>query len=160
MRYSNSSTTNTGRFSAQLLSSMGIQRTIRTVQGAVANTFKYATGDGTMQGILPMRSMASTTATEPGYCSPSVYNQTRCFYLDRGASSAYADTMTIVSLDMGRLLGISTANLLEQSEVSGKMDFSDVAYYVMNSLRSRGDQVAAVSITNNRRSKQARQIRV
>ena len=158
MRYSNSSTMVTGRFASQMLGTFGQQRTIKTVQGVVANTFKYLSSTSIYSGPSP--SVGTLTSnTEEGYCSPDVYNQTRCYYIDRGAGDMYADTMTMLSVDMGRMLGVSTLNLLEQSEVGGKLDFSDRAYYEMNKLRDSGNQLTVATTVNNRRSLQARQIR-
>ena len=156
MRYSNSSAVTTGRFASQMLGSFGVQRTVRTVQGVVANAFKYLSG-GAPAGVSTYSSFVGTNM-EVGYCDPDTYDQSRCYYIDRGASSLYADTMAMLSIDMSRMLGITTVNLLEQSELSGKMNFSDEAYNAMNKLRDPGNQLAITTAVNNRRSLQARQI--
>lgn len=158
MKYSNSSAVITGRFASQMLSAFGVQRTTRTVQGTVATTFKYLTSGSTYSGPTPINGFISS-ALEEGYCSPEEYNQTRCYYIDRGASSMYADTMTMLSVDMSRMLGVTTINLLEQSELGGKLNFSDEAYYAMNKLRDPGNQLTVTATVNNGRSLQARQIR-
>ena len=157
MRYSNSSAVTTGRFASQMLGSFGVQRTVRTVQGVVANTFKYLSG-GAPAGASTYSSFVGTNM-EVGYCAPNTYDQSRCYYIDRGASSLYADTMAMLSIDMSRMLGITTVNLLEQSELSGKMNFSNEAYNAINKLRDPGNQLAITTAVNNRRSLQARQIR-
>ena len=65
MRYSNSSAVTTGRFASQMLGSFGVQRTVRTVQGVVANTFKYLSGD-TPAGMSTYSSFVGTNM-EVGY---------------------------------------------------------------------------------------------
>ena len=159
MIYSNASTVTTGRFASQMLRTFGTQRTVRTVQGIVANTFKYIAESGPYNGPSIAAGVFTAGTMVAGYCAPDTYNQTRCYFIDRGAGFTYADTMTMLSVDMSRMLGVSTTALLEQSEVSGRLDFSDAAYYELNKLRDPGNQVAVSSTVNNRRSLQSRQIR-
>lgn len=146
------------RFATQMLAAFGVQRTVTTTTGSVGNTFKYGTGTPVYTDPV-----GANNITQPGlavgYCSPTAYNQARCFYIDRGASELYADTMVMITEDLRRMLGTTTGNLLEQFSVLGKIDLSGVAYYQLNKLREPGNQVAKSSATNNTQSLQARQIR-
>lgn len=146
------------RFAAQMLSAFGMQRAVTTSTGSVGNTFKYVTGTPVYIDPVAVNSITQPGLTV-GYCSPTAYNQARCFYIDRGASELYADTMVMITEDLRRMLGTTTVNLLEQSSVMGKIDFSGITYYQLNKLREPGNQVAKSSAINNTQSLQARQIR-
>ena len=146
------------RFATQMLAAFGMQRVVTTSTGSVGNTFKYATGSPVYIDPAVVNNIIQPGLTV-GYCSPTAYNQTRCFYIDRGASESYANTMVMITEDLRRMLGTTTVNLLEQSSVMGEIDFSDITYYQLNKLREPGNQVAKSSATNNTQSLQARQIR-
>ena len=152
-------TARTGRFASQMLSAFGVQRTARTVQGTIANTFKYATGHNVYTDPTLLANVILADGKVSGYCSPDEYDQIRCFFLSRGAGPVYADTMAFLTVDMARMLAVTTTSLLEQSEVAGKLDFSDEAYYEFNKLRDPGNQVTISNTVSNQRSMQARQIR-
>lgn len=156
---SNTALASTGRFSSQLLTNLGTQRTVRTVQGSVANTFKYATTTAVFSDPSFITNLILADNVVVGSCAPTVFDRTRCFFLSRGATTAYADVMTTLTVDMSAMLGVSTVELLEKSEVSGKLDFSANAYYEFNKLRDPGHQVSMSSAIDNRKSLQARQIR-
>lgn len=156
---SNIGLSSTGRFSSQMLTYLGVQRTVRTVQGSVANTFKYATTTEVFANPTVLDNIVQADDLVVGYCSPESYDRSRCFFISRGASYAYADVMTMLSVDMAVMLGVSTTTLLEKSEVSGKLDFSDITYYEFNKLRDPGNQVTMTSTVDNRKSLQSRQIR-
>jgi len=154
----NSNIPSIGRSSSQMLTYFGTQKTVRSVNGIPTNTFKYATGPTTFPSAGSV-SQAALGGGVVGNYSPTTYNTTRCYFLSRGASNLYADAMSALSIDMASVLGISTQALLEQSEVAGKLVFTDDGYRSFNILRDPGNQVGVVTTVNNRYSLQARQIR-
>ena len=147
-----------GRFSAEMLTYLGTQRTVRTVTSSPQNTFKYSTGPT----FFPSPGSVSQSFLGGGvignFASAS-FDAAKCYFLSRGASSLYADTMAALAIDMATMLGISPAALLEQSELNGRLFFTENAYRSINLLRDPGNQVGTVTTVNNRYSLQARQIR-
>lgn len=154
----NSNIPSIGRFSSQMLTYLGTQRTVRNVSGSVANTFKYSTGP-TVFPSPDSVSQADLGGGVVGNYSPSTYNSTRCYFMSRGASVMYAETMSGLVIDMASVLGISVQSLLEQSESNGQTLFTGDAYRAFNVLRDPGNQVGIVTSVNNRFSLQAREIR-
>ena len=154
----NSNIASIGRFSSQMLTYLGTQRTVKYVNNNPTNTFKYATGPTTFPSAGSVL-QAGLGAGVVGNYSPSAYDSTRCYFLSRGASSVYADTMTGLALDMALQMGISPQALLESSNFNGTMLFSENAYRAMNNLGDPGNQVGVVTSINNRYSLQAKQIR-
>lgn len=154
----NSNIASIGRFSSQMLTYLGTQRTVKSVTGTPANTFKYSTGNNVFinPGSL---SQAGLGLGVVGNYSSSNYNSTKCFFLSRGASQVYADTMTALILDMSAMLGVSAQTLLEKADTDFGFQFSDEAYRSMNLLRDSGNQIGVVRTVDNRNSLQARQIR-
>lgn len=154
----NSTILSAGRFSSQMLTYLGTQKTVKTVTGSAENTFKYSSGAPVFidPGSL---SQSALGEGEPGSYSPAVYNSTKCYFLSRGASALYADTMTGLVIDMARVTGVSVQTLLEKSSVGTTIMFSDDAYRAMNLLRDPGNQVGRVTSLNNKFSLQANQIR-
>ena len=146
-----------GRFSSQMLTYLGTQRTIRVVNGVAENTFKYQTGPTTFPGIDSVSVDALENGVVGNY-SPEAYNFTKGYFQSRGASKVYADTMTGLSIDIAAILGVSTQTLLENMDPK-KMLLSDDAYRVFNLLRDPGNQVGTVTSVDNRYSLQARAIR-
>ena len=154
----NSSILSAGRFSSQMLTYLGTQRTVKTVTGSPENTFKYASGSPVFVDPASL-SQSALGFGEAGSYSATVYNSTKCYFLSRGASSLYADTMTGLVIDMAQVLGISVQTLLEKSVIGPTIMFSDDAYRAMNLLRDPGNQVGRVTTLSNKYSLQARQIR-
>jgi hypothetical protein len=154
----NANVASIGRFSSQMLTYLGTQRTVKTVTGQSANTFKYATGPVTFPepGSLQQSVLGGGVV---GNFSPSSYDSTRSYFLSRGTGTLYADAMTALTIDMANTLGISPQALLEQSELSSKLLFSPNAYRVFNELRDPGNQVGVVTTVTNKYSLQSRQIR-
>ena len=147
-----------GRFSSQMLTYLGTQRTVKIVTDVLANTYKYSTGST----VFPNPgSLSQATAGEGvvGSYAPNVYNATKCYFLSRGASDVYADTMTGLTIDIAAILGISPANLLVKYEVSGATSLTPDAYGAFNILRSASHQVGTATSVNNKYSLQARAIR-
>ena len=147
-----------GRFSSQMLTYLGTQRTVKTVTGQTANTFKYSTGST----VFPDPGSVSQAALGGGVVgnfSPSAFDSTRSFFLSRGASIVYAESMTALTIDIASVMGISPQALLEKSEYLGKLTLSDNAYQIFNELRDPGNQVGTATAVNNRYSLQARAIR-
>lgn len=147
-----------GRFSSQMLTYLGTQRTVKTVTGTSQNTYKYASGTT----IFPTPGNINQSGLGVGVSgsfSGSFYNSTKSFFLSRGASDAYADTMTALTIDIASVLGVTPQSLLENTDVVGQLKLDSVAYQVFNELRDPGHQVAVVTSVNNRYSLQARAIR-
>lgn len=153
-----SSISSIGRFSSQMLTYLGTQRTVKIVPGSIDNTFKYAT-ETTVFPNPGSVSQAALGAGVVGNYSAATYNSTKCYFLSRGATQVYADTMTGLTIDIANMLGISTANLLVQSEVNGVTTLTPDAYRSFNMLRDTGNQVGTATSVNNRYSLQSRQIR-
>lgn len=155
---SNPNIASIGRFSSQMLTYLGTQKTVKTVNGIPTNTFKYAQGPTTFAsaGSVLQSDLGGGVV---GNYAPSVYNSTKCFFLSRGVGQLYADTMTGLAIDMANMLGISPQALLEQAETNGQLLFTQDAYRAFNNLRDPGNQVGIVTTVDNRYSLQARQIR-
>ena len=154
----NSTILSAGRFSSQMLTYLGTQRTVKSVTGSPENTFKYASGAPVFVDPASL-SQSALGFGETGSYSPSVYNSTKCYFLSRGASVLYADTMTGLVIDMAQVLGVSVQTLLEKSTIGPTIMFSDDAYRAMNLLRDPGNQVGRVTTLSNKYSLQASQIR-
>jgi hypothetical protein len=147
-----------GRFSSQMLTYLGTQRTVKIVGTSIANTFKYATGPTTFPSPGSV-AQAALGAGVVGSYSPASYNSTKCYFLSRGASSVYADAMTGLAIDIAAILGISPAELLVRSEVNHQTTLSPDAYGAFNMLRDSGNQVGTATSVDNKYSLQANQIR-
>lgn len=141
-----------------MLTYLGTQRTVRTVTGNSANTFKYSTGPT----FFPSPGSVSQAFLGGGVVGsfPSfAFDSTKCYFLSRGAGSMYADTMAALAIDMATMLGITPAALLEQSEKNGQLFFTDNAYRSINLLRDPGNQIGSTTTVQNKFSIQAHQIR-
>lgn len=147
-----------GRFSSQMLTYLGTQRTVKSVTGSPNNTYKYATGTevfpdpGTLQ-----QSMLGAGVS--GSYSPDWYNNTKCYFLGRGASVMYADAMTGMVIDMAVALGTTPQALLEQVDANGKLMLTANAYRTFNMLRDPAHQVGTVTSVDNRYSLKSKEIR-
>lgn len=147
-----------GRFSSQMLTYLGTQRTVKSVGGTPQNTFKWSQGPTTFPTPGSV-SQADLGGGVVGNYSSATYNATVCYFLSRGTGPLYAQTMTGLAIDMATMLGVSTQSLLEQSEVNGQLLFTPDAYRSFNLLRDPGNQVGVVTTVNNRFSLRAREIR-
>lgn len=147
-----------GRFSSQMLTYLGTQRTVKNVGGSYANTFKYAVGPVAFPepGSFQQAALGSGVV---GSFSSDAYDSTRSYFLSRGTSSAYADSMTALTIDIANTMGISPQSLLEQSSKFGKLDMSDTAYQIFNELRDPSHQIGRTKAVANIKSLQAREIR-
>lgn len=154
----NASVTSIGRFSSQMLTYLGTQKTVKSVDGNPTNTFQYATGPTTFPSAGSL-SQSYLGGGVSGSYSPEEYNTTKCYFLSRGASEVYADTMTGLVIDMSLMLGVTPQSLLEKFNVGGKTMFTNEAYTAMNMLRDPGNQVTTVTTVDNALSLQARAIR-
>lgn len=154
----NSNIASLGRFSSQMLTYLGTQKTVKSVNGTYQNTFKYANGPTTFPsaGSLLQSDLGGGVV---GNCSPDTYDNTKSYFLSRGASVAYSETMTALTIDIASTFGISPQSLLEQSEISSKFALSPNAYRLFNELRDPSHQVGVVTTPSNKTSLQARQIR-
>lgn len=154
----NSNISSIGRFSSQMLTYLGTQRTVKNVGGSPANTYKYATGPV----VFPDPSSANQAMMGEGVVgsfSPNTYNTTKCYFLSRGASQVYADAMTSLTVDMARTLNTTPLAFLEKMNPAGKLELTAEAYRSFNVLRDPGNQVGAVKTVSNKNSLQSREIR-
>jgi len=147
-----------GRFSSQMLTYLGAQKTVQIINGVPTNTFKYATGPITFPSAGSI-SQAFLGGGVVGNYSPSAFDSTKSYFLSRGAGPLYADTMAALAIDMASMTGTSPQALLEQAESSGKLVFTENSYRAFNNLRDPGNQVGTVTSVDNRYSLQANQIR-
>jgi hypothetical protein len=150
--------TTVGRFSSQMLTYLGTQKTVKSVDNNPTNTFKYKTGYTTFPSAGSV-SQADLGGGVVGNYSPEVFNSTRCYFLSRGASEVYAETMTALVIDMSAMLGVGVQALLEQTEKNGQLQFTDEAYTSLNMLRDPGNQVGITRTPSNRESLLYRQVR-
>ena len=141
-----------------MLTYLGVQRTVKNVNGSSTNTFAYS--QGTTTYVNAGSSMQSNLGLGVvGAYSPTDYDTTKSYFLSRGATPMYADTMTALLIDMALMIGVTPQSLVEQSDFSGSLSFSDNAYRAMNNLRDPGNQIGTATDINNSLSPQARQIR-
>ena len=141
-----------------MLTYLGTQKTVKNVGGTYQNTFKYATGPTSFidAGSL-LQSLLGQGVV--GNFSPSAYDTTKCYFISRGASVVYAETMTALVIDMAATLGVSPQALLEQSVLFNNLTFSPNVYRLFNEFRDSTHQVGTVTTVTNKTSLQARQIR-
>lgn len=147
-----------GRFSSQMLTYLGTQKTVKIINGVPTNTFKFESGNTVFPSAGSVL-QSDVGGGVVGNYSPNTYDSTKCFFLSRGVGSLYADTMTGLAIDMAAQMGISTQQLLEIADLTGQLQFSENAYRAFNNLRDPGNQVGIVTSASNRNSLQARQIR-
>lgn len=147
-----------GRFSSQMLTYLGTQRTVKTVTGSPANTFKYASGTTVFPspGSLKQSDLGGGVS---GAWAPAYFDSTKSFFLSRGATVVYAETMAAMTLDIAAALQVTPQSLLEKAEFVGQLTLDANAYRVFNQLRDPGNQVGTATSVNNRFSLQAREIR-
>jgi hypothetical protein len=156
----NSNIASIGRFSSQMLTYLGTQRTVKlTGGGQYSNTFKYQTNTT----IFPTPDSAQQAFLGDGVSgawSPNVYDSTKCFFMARGATVVYAEAMAALSIDIASIIGVSPQAFLEKTVAKGsKLLLSMDAYRAFNDLRDPAHQVGIVTTVDNRVSLQARQIR-
>ena len=154
----NQSLATLGRFSSQMLTYLGIQRTVTLVNGQPQNTFKYANGSVAFPspGSVAQSDLGGGVV---GNYSPDNYNYTTSYFLSRGVGPLYADTMAGLAIDMAAMVNTDTQSLLEELDVNGKLLFTQNTYRAMNNLRDPGNQLGSATDVNNRNSIQAKQIR-
>lgn len=154
----NSNIAAVGRFSSQMLTYFGTQRTVKNVGGTYVNTFKYGSGNDTFldPGSLQQSDLGGGVV---GNFSPSSYDSTRSYFLSRGVGALYAESMTALAIDMASTLGISPQAFLEQSETSSKLLLAPNSYRIFNELRDPSHQVGTVTTVANKLSLLAREIR-
>lgn len=147
-----------GRFSSQMLTYLGTQKTVKIINGVPTNTFKYATGIIVFPNAGSV-SQANLGGGVVGNYSPSSFDSTKSYFLSRGVGAVYADTMTAIAIDMAAMTGVTPQSLLEQTDITGKLFFTENAYRAFNNLRDLGNQVGMVTSVDNKYSLQSRQIR-
>lgn len=154
----NSNISSIGRFSSQMLTYLGTQRTVKGGINSSSNTYKYATGV-TVSPNPGSASQAGLGLGVTGSYSAVSYNTTKCYFLSRGASEVYADTMTALVIDMALMTGVSPQRLLELSTSGKTLKFSEDAYRSMNLLRDPGNQVGTATDVSNKTSLISKEIR-
>ena len=155
----NSNISSIGRFSSQMLTYLGVQRTVTSSNGGdTVNTYKYSSGTTVFPdpGNVSQSDLGGGVS---GSYNASTYDSTRCYFLSRGVGLLYADTMTGLAIDMAAALGISVPSLLEQVNTNGQLLFTNDAYRMFNIFRDTGNQVGIVTTVDNNYSLQAREIR-
>jgi hypothetical protein len=148
----------TGRFSSQMLTYLGTQKTVKVVGGSIANTYKYASGT-TVFPNPSSKSQATLGAGVVGSLTATAYDYTKCYFINRGSSHVYADTISAMTIDIAAMLGVSVHDLLANSEINGQMSLTLDSYSAFNKLRDPGNQLGIATSVDNRYSSQARQIR-
>jgi len=143
-----------GRFSSQMLTYLGTQRTVKGSN----NTFKYADGPTTFPAPGSYQQAALGAGVSGSY-NLNWYNNVKSYFLGRGATQKYADAMTGLAIDIATSLGITPQALLEQVDPSGQLLLSANAYRSFNMLRDPSHQVGTVTSIDNRLSLKAREIR-
>lgn len=141
-----------------MLTYLGTQKTVKSVNGSPTNTFKYPQGPTTFPSAGSVL-QADLGGGVVGNYSPNAFDSTKCYFLSRGVGPLYADTMAALAIDMAAQLGIQPQALLQEAEFNGKLLFTDNAYRAFNNLRDPGNQVGTVTSVDNRYSIQAKQIR-
>jgi hypothetical protein len=154
----NSNIASIGRFSSQMLTYLGTQKTVRNVSNVPTNTFKYSSGPTIFPNAGSVKQAGLGLGVVGNY-SPNAFDSTKCFFLSRGVSPMYADTMAALAIDMSFQIGITPQALLEESGKNGTLSFLPNTYRAFNNLRDPGNQVGTVTTVDNRNSLQARQIR-
>jgi hypothetical protein len=94
-----------------------------------------------------------------GAVSGDVFDRVKSYYLSRGASQTYADTMTLLTVDISIVLGVTTISLIERVEREGKVLFTDSMLSAFNALRDPSHQIAQTTNVNNRISFKSNEIR-
>ena len=148
----------TGRFSSQMLTYLGVQRTVQLVNGQPQNVFTYATGPVSYPSPGSV-SQSDLGGGVVGNFTPDSYNSTVSYFLSRGVGPLYADTMTALAMDMAAMQSTDTITMLASSEANGLLAFTDNTYIAMNNLRDPGNQIGSITDINNADSLQANQIR-
>lgn len=155
---SNANLSSLGRFSSQMLTYLGVQRTVKNVAGSLENTYKYASAPV----VFPSPGTVGQATGDRGVVgsfSPNIYNSTRCYFQSRGASSLYADAMTSLTVDISRSINTTPMAFLEKVNPGGKLELTTEAYRAFNVLRDSGNQIAVVRSVSNKNSLLSRQIR-
>lgn len=154
----NSNISSIGRFSSQMLTYLGTQKTVKNVTGVPSNTFKYAFGTTTFPSPDSLK-QSDLGGGVSGAWSPISFDSTKSFFLSRGATKVYADTMAAMVIDIAAVLGVTPQSLLEKAETLGKLQLDANAYRAFNELRDPSHQVAVATGIDNRNSLQSREIR-
>jgi hypothetical protein len=158
VKMANANISTIGRFSSQMLTYLGTQKTVRTVTGTPSNTFKYSFGPTVFPNPGSMR-QSDLGGGVSGAWSPVYFDSIKAFFLSRGATQVYADTMAAMTLDIAAVLQVTPQSLIEKSEFVGQLRLDPNAYRVFNELRDPGHQLGTATSVKNRNSLQAREIR-
>jgi hypothetical protein len=152
---SNTNVASTGRFSSQILTYLGTQKVVKNVTGQPENTFTYAMGPTT---YIPVDSQYDPNNVA-GSFSPDNYNFTRCYFLSRGASAAFADSLASIIMDISTARAITPQTLLDTENILGKLSLSNDSIALFNQLRDPSHQISTVTTAINADSLVAREIK-
>lgn len=147
-----------GRFSSQMLTYLGTQKTVQSVTGSVVNTYKYANGP-TFFPSPDSIAQSDLGGGVVGSYDPFVFDSIKCHFLSRNASIVYAETMAAMVIDVATMTDTSPFEIIEQMNGSSQMFFTENSYRAFNNLRDPGNQVGTVTSINNKKSLVANQIR-
>ena len=142
-----------------MLSLLGAQPQVTLVNGVPTTTYKYASGSISSPNTSSINQSALGYGVVGSYSSDT-YNTVVSFFLSKGLTTVYAETMAALLIDMALMIGIQPQQLIESSLSDTLLSFSDNAYRAMNNLRDSGNQIGNASDVSNNNSLQRRQIRV
>lgn len=138
------------RFSSQMLNSFGESAINSFTPGDTSNISKIHINDSKLY---------SKYSGESGYYSPGTYNTVTAFFISRGASPLYANTMGSVVVDMSRDTGYSIFQIMENIDDLSSLGATDALIKSFNELRDASNQVGYGKRLNTSSSRVARQIK-
>jgi len=156
---SNSNIPSIGRFSSQMLTYLGTQRIVQQSGNYAFNQFIDALGPTfyVEPGSAQQSNLGAGVVV--GSVSSTTFDVIKGYFLSRGASSVYADTMTMLTVDICAILGITPMSFVEQIDQQGIIYLNNSLLSAFNLLRSPGNQIANATSVNNRKSSVSNQVR-
>lgn len=143
-----SSSLQVGRFSTQLLQQSGAQKEVRTADGAVVNQYANARGSEVFADPGSVN-LSPGKFTKSAY-SINTFTAVRSYFESRGASSANADTMAALTMDVARSSGQHPISLLDYNS-KGSTSFNAEIMNYLNRYRPNGQQQDVYEDTSNKR---------
>ena len=151
-----SNTTIVGRFSSQLLAQRGASRDLKLIDGRMSNVFSNSKGGEYYPSVDSVTS-SSSFSLFTGSVDSNTFWAVKAYFSGRGMSETQANTMTLLVIDVSKVLKISPVALIEQTGV-GKISFSSETYRIFNNLRPPNSQTGTMSNVNNRNSALANKV--
>jgi len=94
-----------------------------------------------------------------GNVSSATFDVIKGYFLSRGASDTYADTMTMLVVDISAILNITPMSFVAQIDQQGIVTFTSDFLSAFNMLRNPSNQASTASTVNNRLSSVSSQVR-